>query len=320
LSDAIKDDTATIRDALPPLQASANALEANIHALHGKTRSVMDDTAAVRNAIPSLEARTAAIRDAQGLQHHREVLKWLSPTDFPAQQQDIISRRQEGTAQWFLDSLEFRQWLQGPNKTLFCPGIPGAGKTMMAAVAIDYLCQTTPTSEVGIAYLFCSYSAQIDQTGPNLLSALLKQLVYNRPDIAAPVTNLHNQHSPRQTKPSLDELTQALLSICSSYSTIYMVVDALDECLGQDGVRRQLIEKLQRLQDGRNVRLLFTSRFIPEITKEFQSSASLEVRASEEDVRRYIAGQMLRLPNCIKRDGGLQNLVQTRIVGAVDGM
>lgn len=299
---------------------SAVAIEAGIHTLHNETRSVKDDTASIRDALPPLQASTAAIRDAQNLRHHQEVVEWLSSTDFPAQQHDIISRRQEGTAQWFLDSVEFREWLQGPDKTLFCPGIPGAGKTMMAAVAIDHLCRATHSTDVGIAYLFCSYKAQVDQTTPTLLAALLKQLVQGRPDIAALVMGIHNQHSKRGTKPSLDELTQALLSVCSSYSTVFIIVDALDECSSHAGVQRKLIDRLRGLQASTNVRLLYTSRYIHEVTEEFKSSPRLEVRAREEDVKRYVVGQMSRLPNCIQKDDRLKNDVQNKIVEAVDGM
>ena len=68
------------------------------------------------------------------------------------------------------------------------------------------------------------------------------------------------------------------------------------------------------------MRLLFISRFIPEITQKFQSNPILEVRASEEDVRRFVAGQMPRLPNCIRRDGELKLTVEDKVVEAVDGM
>jgi len=90
-------------------------------------------------------------------------MEWLSPIDFPAQQHDIITQRQEGTGQWFLDSPEFKRWLQGSDKTLFCPGIPGAGKTMMAAIAIDHLCRTAQCGDIVVAYLFRNYKAQADQ-------------------------------------------------------------------------------------------------------------------------------------------------------------
>jgi hypothetical protein len=244
------------------------------------------------------------------------MMQWLSPTDFPAQQHDIISRRQEGTGQWLLDSPEFKGWLQGAYQTLFCPGIPGAGKTMMAAIAIDYLGRTAKADD-GLAYLFCNYKSQLNQSLLSLLSALLKQLVQSRPDFTAPVTRLYGDHSKRQSRPLQDELFTALLIVCSSYAGVYIVVDALDECMD---IGIPIIEKLRDLQAKTNVRLLFTSRFIPEITQNFRSDPILEVRASEEDVKRFVAGQIPRLPNCIRRDDKLIRMVQTKISEAVDGM
>jgi hypothetical protein len=65
---------------------------------------------------------------------------------------------------------------------------------------------------------------------------------------------------------------------------------------------------------------MVTSRFIPDIQQEFRSALKLEVRASDEDVRRYVAGQIPRLPKCIQRDDEMKSLVQGKIVKAVDGM
>jgi len=44
------------------------------------------------------------------------------------------------------------------------------------------------------------------------------------------------------------------------------------------------------------------------------------VRASEEDVRRFVVGQIPRLSNCIQRDEELKHAVQNKIVEAVNGM
>ncbi|KAF1817634.1 hypothetical protein P152DRAFT_510823 [Eremomyces bilateralis CBS 781.70] len=65
---------------------------------------------------------------------------------------------------------------------------------------------------------------------------------------------------------------------------------------------------------------MLTSRFIPEVTQRFRSSPTLEVRASDSDVRRFIEGRIPRLPKCIRRDEELQHLVQDKIAEAVDGM
>lgn len=249
-------------------------------------------------------------------QQHHTIIKWLSPTDFQAQQHDIISRRQEGTGQWLLDSPEFRGWLQGGKRILFCPGMPGAGKTIIAAIAIDHLGRLAQVSD-GLAYLFCNYKSQANQSLYCLLSGLLKQLVQSRTDIAAPVTRLYDHHSKQKSRPSTDEIFTALLTICSNHARVYIVVDALDECTDQNRTRSQLIEKLRELQTRTNVRLLFTSRFIPEITEKFRLDPVLEVRASGKDVKRFIAGQWSRLP---KYNEQLKRTIQDRIVEAVDGM
>jgi Cdc6-like AAA superfamily ATPase len=247
------------------------------------------------------------------------MMEWLSPTDFSTQQHDIIARRQEGTGQWFLESPEFERWLQGSNKTLFCPGIPGAGKTMIAAIAIDHLRRITQYNEIGVALLYCNYKAQMDQSASNLLSALLKQLVQNTPGIVASVTSIYDKLSKQKRRPSVDDIFRALLSVCLNYTTVYIVVDALDECV-DDGARSLLIDKLRELQSKIDVRLLFTSRLIPGITQSFKLDLQLEVRASEEDVSRFLECQIPRLPRCIQRDEELKAVVQEKIIRAVDGM
>lgn len=134
------------------------------------------------------------------------------------------------------------------------------------------------------------------------------------------VIRLYKSHSIKRTRPSLDEIFTALQSACTKYSRVRIVVDALDECTDQEGARSRLLAKLRELQHGSNIRLMVTSRFIPDIEQEFRSALKLEVRASDEDVWRYVAGQIPRLPKCIQRDDEMKSLVQGKIVKAVDGM
>lgn len=288
------------------------------------SQAIKEDIVFVRDNVSILQTNVESIRDsqnlqlgAQKLQQQNIILQWLSPTDFPALQHDIISCRQEFTGQWFLDAPQFKSWLQAVDNVLFCPGIPGAGKTMIASIAIDYISRL-PQTDVGLAYVFCSYKSQVDQTLYNLLSALLKQLVQSRTDFTDPITHLFNEHSKRKSRPSLDEIFTVLAAVCSNYTRVFVVVDALDECTADQ--RNQFVGKLSELQTRTNVQLLFTSRDILEIRSKFQSDPTLEVRAREEDVQRFVAGQMIRLPECITRDDELQFAVQSKIVKAIDGM
>jgi Cdc6-like AAA superfamily ATPase len=284
------------------------------------SQAIKDDTQAIKDNTQAFKSDLNSIRTHGDNAEHRRLLEWISPTDYPAQQSDIIKRRQEGTGQWFLAAPQVARWLSEPQATLFCPGIPGAGKTMVAAIAIDYLLKSVQSSLHGVAYVYCNYKAQEEQDASRMLAAILKQLVQARPSLVEPVERLHKQHADRGTRPSPDEVFSVLRDVLAHYSTVHIVVDALDECQDSDGTRRQFLAKLRDLQAGGDVRLMATSRYIPEIVDAFNEAPKLEVQASKADVKRFVAGQLYRLPRCIQRDPALQEMVQEKIVEAVDGM
>jgi Cdc6-like AAA superfamily ATPase len=232
----------------------------------------------------------------------------------------LIARREEGTGQWFLESPEFADWLHVPRSTLFCPGIPGAGKSMLAAIAIEHLLETQASDSVGVAFIYCNYKTQTEASTSTLLAALLKQLVQSRPVVDDSISKLHEQHNSRSTKPSFQEIFVALQAVLKNFSRVYFIIDALDECSNQNGTRNQLLAKIRDLQRETDLRLISTSRFLPDIEINFASTPTLEIRASSPDVRQFVRGQIHRLPSCIRRDYQLQNLVEDKVIEAVDGM
>ena len=189
---------------------------------------------------------------------------------------------------------------------------------MVAAIVIDHLLESVQSSLHGVAYVYCNYKAREDVSG--MLAAILKQLVQARPSLGGPIEQLHKQHASRGTRPSPDEVFSALRDVLAYYSAVYIVVDALDECQDSDGTRRQFLAKLHDLQARQDVRLMATSRFIPDIIDWFNGALELEVQANKEDIKRFVAGQIYRLPRCIQRDLALQEIVQEKIVEAVNGM
>jgi hypothetical protein len=196
--------------------------------------------------------------------------------------------------------------------------IPGAGKTRIAAIAIDHVLNTMQHSKHGVAYVYCNYKAQEEQDVCTMLTAIIKQLILGQPSTVEHIDRLHQKHAERGTKPSLDEITNALREVLAHYPCVYVVIDALDKC--QNATRRQFLPKLRDLQAGRDVRLMVTARFIPDIEDVFRAALKLEVQASSEDVKRFIAGQTYRLPRRIQRSAALQDMVQEKITNAVDGM
>jgi hypothetical protein len=254
-------------------------------------------------------------------EEHQVIVDWLTPIDYAPQQSDFINRRQEGTGQWLLDSEEFHRWLNQNKQTLFCPGIPGAGKTMITSIVVDDLCtRFRNDASIGIAYLYFNFRQEQEQKPEDLLVSLLKQLVQEQPSVPYSMKSLYERHKIKRTRPSFDEISQVLQSIMAGYSRAFIIVDALDECQVSDGGRRKFLLEIFNLQAKTGASLFATSRFIPDVMEEFKGSPSLEIRANDEDVQRYLDGHMLQLPSFVLRSPDLREEIKTEIVKAVDGM
>ena len=216
-----------------------------------------------------------------------------------------------------LRSKEFEDWVKQPKQTLFCWGLPGAGKTIIAAIVIDYLeTKFQNAKNVGIAYLFCDFKLQ-DQKLEDLLASFLKHLV-EEGSVPDNVMELFNRCKPKGKRPLLKEILKALCSVISSYSRVFIVVDALDECQGD--CRMAFVKEMLRLQTETEVNIFATSRFIPEVVKVFEGKASLEIRASKEDVQKYLDEKLTNLPFCVQSSKSLQDEIKAEIGKAVDGM
>src|SRR3569833_546909 len=106
----------------------------------------------------------------------------------------------------------YQAWLNAKGRTLFCPGIQEAGKTILTSVLVDDV--TARLSEdPTIGMFFCNFRRQVEQHIDNLLANLLKQLAGRRP-LPESARDLYNQH---KSKPSILELSEpsALSSIDS---------------------------------------------------------------------------------------------------------
>lgn len=220
-----------------------------------------------------------------------------------------------------MDSDEFIKWSNESKQTLFCLGIPGAGKTVITSIIVEHLLATFRNDpSIGIAYLYCNFQRQQEQKPADLLVSLLKQLIQERSSIPENIKSLYDLHKDKRTRPSFEEILKALHSVIASYSRAFIIIDALDECQVSNGCRKRLLSEIFSLQDKTGASFFATSRFIPEIMKEFEGSISLEIRASGEDVQRYLDGHMSRLPSFVLRNFGLQEDIKTEIIKAVDGM
>jgi hypothetical protein len=138
--------------------------------------------------------------------------------------------------------------------------------------------------------------------------------------LAGTVKNLYNKHKTKRTWPSLKELSDTLQVVTRSYSKVFVIVDALDECALSNGCRPKFLSEMFSLQANCVLNIFATSRFIPEITEKFNKSTHLEIRASDQDVQRYLDSHIVQLPRFVLESSDLQAEIKTEIIKAVNGM
>ncbi|PCG94078.1 Hypothetical protein PENO1_080360 [Penicillium occitanis (nom. inval.)] len=266
------------------------------------------------------EKRISDIIPCDSEREKREaILNWFAPTDFYTQQNDLISRRQKGTGQWFLDSAEFKKWIKTEKQILFCPGIPGAGKTVLTSIVVEQLtARANSQQNTGVTYLYCAFHRQDEQNADELLAIVLKQLAQSQSPLPANMVSVYDKNKDKQQRPSFEQITSTLHQVAALYSRIFIVIDALDEC--SDRCRTGLLSEIFKLQAKSRANVFATSRDIPNITEKFNGCTSLRIHATQEDIMRYIDGHMSQLQPCVQHSSDLQGKIKSKISKSVGGM
>ena len=173
---------------------------------------------------------------------------------------------------------------------------------------------------MGIAYIYCNFQRQAEQTVEYLLLNLLKQLAMSQHPLPSSVKDLYKRHRTRNTRPLLEEISATLAAISTSFSRTFIIVDALDECQDAGMVQSRFVSELLSLQKRAGLNLFITSRYIPSITERFSSSLTVEVRPSHEDIWTCLQSGMSQLPDFVQIDESLKDEIKTEIEEAMEGM
>ncbi|KAK3326348.1 hypothetical protein B0H66DRAFT_637637 [Apodospora peruviana] len=265
--------------------------------------------------------------DIRDIQQHKELLDWLLTLDFGKRHHERLRRRQDGTSGWFPELDEFKCWVGQPKTTLYCYGMPGAGKSLIASIAIDHLQDRfLHDLETAVGFVLCEFSLQDDNHQPeDLLASLIKQLIQARPPQApAIVHELLRRHSSKGpgSWPLMRELVGFLATVVSSYSRTFVVIDALDEYSMES--RTVFLESMLDIQWITNLNILATLRPIQEITAMFEESGiilhTVEIRARERDVCMSLHCQMWIKMFFLRKESEFREEMVSEIHKASDGM
>lgn len=183
---------------------------------------------------------------------------WLQPTDYTAESSEFhrhLSSQAPGTGLWICDTPRFRQWCDsGEHGSLWIKGVPGAGKSVIAASMVEYL---KTVDDVPVLLFFFRHIIAANRYPRSLVRDWLAQLLPHSIRLQA---SLQPLLGTELDDVSDEQLWEQLLTGLSSVEKAYCIVDALDEMelVAGDGFLGRL-NSLVRFRPGA-VKLLMTSR------------------------------------------------------------
>ncbi|PBK60949.1 hypothetical protein ARMSODRAFT_1089955 [Armillaria solidipes] len=289
------------------------------HAIKGMVAHLEDTVADVKGTVDVLFQKTEQVQMDKA---DAKMAEWLTSgsVDYKEIQKEKLEERTSGTGRQFLTSPVFRNWKDGPSPTrLWCPGQPGAGKSVLASIIVKDLETSVSPRKALVLCIFCDY--QKAATIRTIVCSLLKQTIQSQ-GLSSHSKSVYVKESANGTQPSVDTLSDTLSKALGSYGgRVYIVLDALDEFTDTDGGRRRLIDTLKSLA-GDDIRLLVTSRDIATIELLFEIDTRLDIRAADEDINKFVMKRLSQddLANLIRGRNDLHEEILTGVVKKADGM
>ncbi|KAJ7310721.1 ankyrin repeat domain-containing protein [Mycena albidolilacea] len=256
-------------------------------------------------------------------EERKKIIEWLSPINFFLRQADISGVRLKETGTWFLENNLFKQWECGSGRTLWCHGIPGAGKTILSSMVVDHLSAAFRNNkDIGVACIYLNHKEADQQPPLRLLAGIWRQLVLDK-DIDSIAENLYKQHREKGTPPSLQEVANILSSSLKEFSQVFIVIDAIDEY--PEDQRFILLKHLtEQMGLSLNVNLMVTSRPHVPAGPTLPNVETLEIGATPEDIRKFVNARIdlsPRLYKHVQRQPKLREDIHSKISSkSVDGM
>ncbi|KAL2801613.1 hypothetical protein BJX63DRAFT_169190 [Aspergillus granulosus] len=286
---------------------------------------------AVLREIPPKSAGSIGMRSVL-TDEDKACLRDLLVTDPEAERRRIEATKGgllNDSFQWVLESAEFRKWhSSSQSQLLWIKGDPGKGKTMlMIGIINELLLQVQSQPSRSIAYFLCQATDPKLNNATSILRSMIYMLVQQQPHL---ISRLRKRYD---TNPNLFESANAFYSLSavfenmihdSTQATIYLLVDALDEC--ETGLS-DLLKLIARTKfiSAAVVKWIVSSRNRDEIEQELEfgtkeASLSLELNASHvsDAVAAFIDDRVSRL-KALQRNGALLKQVKEQLLQKSDG-
>ena len=266
-------------------------------ALSADTISTTLETLSEAQSISNKMDRVQALLEAQARitldKQKEEILRTVGPHSPLRQHQTNVSLRHSGTGAWFIESTEFQRWLHTRNRKLWVYGIPGAGKSILAAAAVSEALQLSDENNA-VAYFYCDYKKAATQDPMLILGSLAEQIARQSARSFEQLAEFAKRHCSTERLQSFScshrNLCELIMEMSVNFRNVIIAVDGLDEC--GDHIRT-VMEHLTGLgASSSSIKVLLSSRDIVDIRDFLEDYEQVSIAASNVDLRLYVGAEV----------------------------
>lgn len=220
------------------------------------------------------------------LEDIERIRSWLSPTEFESEGSEYrkhLNAHVPGTGDWLFQTEQYKDWHDSGTGALWIQGIPGSGKSVVAANLIQRL----KNENAPVLFFFSRRIIEANSEPRFLARDCLYQFLDHSIALQARLKRVIKQHPVVGNVP-FHELWRMLLSALSTVPKIYVLLDALDELAVEKGDFLNALLELGRLRPD-SIKLVMTSRPLPHLQMGLKGSFLVKIRLTGNRVEKDIA-------------------------------
>ena len=171
--------------------------------------------------------------------------------------------------------------------------------TYTSSLVIDSLCDQARKGDIAVAWLYCDYNTQQEQTAINMMGAILRRLVGR--EIPDDIRKAFQEGR----RPLLPDLKRMLRIAIALLPQVFICIDALDECLPKD-LPALLGSLSDIIRESPRTRIFLTGR--PHVSEAVQSyftkAVAIQISPYPDDIRNYVVMRLDRddVPEAMNND------------------
>ena len=256
-------------------------------------------------------------------QRDEQIIQWLAAPDPSSNHNKACQKKHHETGRWLLESPKYIHWKNQQTSFLWLHGIPGCGKTVLCSAIVKDIASTCQAGGCGIlAYYYFDFNENKKQTYQGLVRSLVSQLFTRSPKSSRTIETLFMECGEGQREPTSRSLVQALRDLSQQFQEVFLILDALDECVEVPAV----ISLLEEIRDWHDKRphILVTSRKEAVIDRGLRGLVTDQIHVQNDlvdaDIRLLVRECLRDDPELSRWSGNIKDEVQSTLCEGSKGM